>query len=83
MRHKTVFERFVEGLRIIGRRPHHFMSRPLGNPTLEALRLFFCLNRFPDAAVMSVVRKELDRAFDEDTLGSVARLAAQTQTPAV
>ncbi len=75
MRGKSAFRRIADILRsAIGGR-NRWMSRPLANSTLEALRLFFCLSRFPDPAVMSVVRKQLVSEFDEEALGGIANLA--------
>jgi hypothetical protein len=49
-----------------------WMGQPLANPTLEALRLFFCLTRRPDPVLMTVVRRQLSDAFNDRTLEAIA-----------
>ncbi len=83
MRHKTFMPRLRFLVRTLTRTRPHWMGRPLANPSLEALRLFFCLNRRPDPALMTVVRHELSPILDDRTLDAIAAEASGVDQPTI
>lgn len=59
------------------RRKQSWISRPLANPKLEALRLMVCLQRYRDDVLDAIVRKELETEFTAQQIESLAALARQ------
>lgn len=72
MRNLSLFARVTLFFRSLSGGRARWMRRPLANPTLEALRLFFCLNRYPDPVLMPLVRKQLASAFDDRAIQAIA-----------
>jgi hypothetical protein len=83
MKRKSLAARLYYLLQAIFDTTPSWMERPLANTTLEALRLFFCLNRRPDPVLMPLVRQELSKAFDERTLDAIAAEACVAHQPAM
>ncbi len=70
-------ERIAVGMRRFFRRRQSWISRPLANPKLEALRLMVCLQRYRDDVLDAIVRKELETEFTAQQIESLAALARQ------
>ncbi|GAC1580939.1 MAG: hypothetical protein NVS3B5_14830 [Sphingomicrobium sp.] len=73
----TLGERIAIGMRSFLRRRQSWISRPLANPKLEALRLLVCLQRYHDNVLHAIVRKELETEFTAPQIESLAVLARQ------
>lgn len=71
-------ERLAMSLRLLLRRQPSWIDRPLANPKLEALRLLVCLQRYPDDALDTVVRTELETEFTARQLELLTAIARQT-----
>jgi len=83
MKRKTLAARLHYLVQAIFDTTPGWMGRPLANTRLEALRLFFCLNRRPDPVLMPLVRQELSKAFDDRTLDAIAAEACVGHQPAM
>ncbi len=82
MQRKSVSARLGYLMRTLIGRKERWMGHPLANPTPEALRLFFCLNRRPDPVLMPVTRRQLSNAFDR-TLDAIAAEACAACQPTI
>ncbi|WP_037515549.1 hypothetical protein [Sphingopyxis sp. LC81] len=76
-RNNNALARWGHRLRSLLHRRPSWIHRGLANSKLEALRIWICLQNYPDAALEDIVRRELKTEFSPEQLEQLAANARQ------